>query len=133
MERTSEVILSNMCLLENSKHEICFIYRHKNDRPGLNLPGGHVEKGETLEEAVIREMKEETGLTIKNPKLCAVKEWQWPNDVRYLGFLYYSSSYSGELTSSDEGEVIWLKLEEINKYKLSDGLLELMNMILQNK
>ena len=133
MERISRVILSNMCLIENDKHEICFIFRRKNDWPGLNLPGGHVENNETLEEAVIREMKEETGLDIFEPKLCAIKEWPWGKDLRYLGLLYYTNKFKGELTSSDEGEVIWLKKEDMNKYQISEGLEELLDLILKNK
>lgn len=133
MEKISKVILSNMCLVENDKHQICFIFRHKNDWPGLNLPGGHVENNETLEEAVIREMKEETGLEIFNPKLCAVKEWPWGEDLRYLGFLYYVDEFKGELRSSEEGEVIWLTKEEMYNYRLSEGLEELMDLIIKNK
>ena len=134
MERITKVILSNMCMVENSKGEYCFINRHKNDWPGINLPGGHVEQGETLIESVIREMKEETGLTIKNPKLCAIKERDWGNDVRYLGLLYYTNEYGGELKSSDEGEVMWINyFKDKNRYHLSEGLEELIDLILSNK
>lgn len=134
MEKVSKVILSNMCMVENSKGEYCFINRHKNDWPGLNLPGGHVESNETLIDSVIREMKEETGLDIKNPKLCYVKEWDWGNDTRYLGFLYYTNEFNGELTSSEEGEVMWVNYsKDKNNYHLSDGLEELIHLILNNK
>lgn len=134
MEKVSKVILSNMCMVENSKGEYCFINRHKNDWPGLNLPGGHVENNETLIDSVIREMKEETGLDIKNPKLCYVKEWDWGNDTRYLGFLYYTSEFYGELASSEEGEVMRVNyFKDKDKYHLSDGLEELIDLILNNK
>lgn len=42
---------------------------------GLVFPGGHVETGESLKDSVIREMKEEKGLTIHNPQLCGFKDW----------------------------------------------------------
>ena len=42
--------------------------RKKKDWPGYTLPGGHVEMGESFVDAVVREMKEETGLTVLNPR-----------------------------------------------------------------
>ena len=87
MEKTYKCIISNMCMVYKGDM-ILVINRTKSDWPGLSFPGGHLEENETLEESVVREMKEETGLEIKNPKLCAIKEWDWGNGVRYLGLLY---------------------------------------------
>lgn len=72
---------------------------------GLVFPGGHVEKNESLQDSVIREMKEETGLTIKNPKLCGVKDWIEKDGTRYLVLLYKTDEFEGELKSSEEGRV----------------------------
>ena len=108
---------------------ILVINRTKSDWPGLSFPGGHLEENETLEESVVREMKEETGLEIKNPKLCAIKEWDWGNGVRYLGLLYKTNDFKGELKSSNEGEVFWINKRDINKYELSQDFLELFKMI----
>ena len=57
-DRITKVILSNMCMLYKDD-EYLIINRTKSDWPGLSFPGGHVEDGETLEESIIREMKEE--------------------------------------------------------------------------
>ena len=108
---------------------ILVINRTKSDWPGLSFPGGHLEENETLEESVVREMKEETGLEIKNPKLCAIKEWDWGNGVRYLGLLYKTNDFKGKLKSSSEGEVFWINKKDINKYELSQDFLELFKMI----
>ena len=70
--KISKTILSNMCMIYKDD-EILVINRTKKDWPGISFPGGHVEENETLEESVIREMKEETGLNIKNPILCDIK------------------------------------------------------------
>ncbi len=128
MEKTYKCIISNMCMVYKGDM-ILVINRTKSDRPGLSFPGGHLEENETLEESVVREMKEETGLEIKNPKLCAIKEWDWGNGVRYLGLLYKTNDFKGELKSSNEGEVFWINKKDINKYELSQDFLELFKMI----
>lgn len=128
MEKTYKCIISNMCMVYKGDM-ILVINRTKSDWPGLSFPGGHLEENETLEESVIREMKEETGLEIKNPKLCAIKEWDWGNGVRYLGLLYKTNDFKGELKSSNEGEVFWINKKDINKYELSQDFLELFKMI----
>ena len=128
MEKTYKCIISNMCMVYKGDM-ILVINRTKSDWPGLSFPGGHLEENETLEESVVREMKEETGLEIKNPKLCAIKEWDWGNGVRYLGLLYKTNGFKGELKSSNEGEVFWINKKDINKYELSQDFLELFKMI----
>ena len=128
MEKTYKCIISNMCMVYKGDM-ILVINRTKSDWPGLSFPGGHLEENETLEESVVREMKEETGLEIKNPKLCAIKEWDWGNGVRYFGLLYKTNNFKGELKSSNEGEVFWINKRDINKYELSQDFLELFKLI----
>jgi len=128
-DKITKCILSNMCMLYKDD-EVLVINRTKSDWPGLSFPGGHVEKGESLEEAVIREMKEETGFDIKNPILCAIKDWDWGNDTRYLGLLYKCNEFQGELKNSEEGEVFWIKKDKLlNTYPLSQDFEELYNLI----
>ena len=74
-----------------------------------------MEKGEYVTPSVIREMKEETGLTIESPKLCGIKEFHKAQDgKRYIVFLYVADRFSGELKSSVEGEVFWYPLSELH-------------------
>ena len=80
MEKYSKVILSNMCMIYNDKDEILVQMRVKKDWSGLTFPGGHVEDNESINESVIREIKEETGLIIEDPILCDVYEWPWENN-----------------------------------------------------
>ena len=71
-----------------------------------------MEPGESIVDSVIREMQEETGLTVKNPKLCGIK--QFPIDGgRYLVFLFKTNEFTGELRSSDEGKVEWISRKDL--------------------
>ncbi len=61
-EEIDEVVIRTKGLLINSKNEITLGYSHKT----YQFPGGHLEEGETLEECLIREIKEETGIELNN-------------------------------------------------------------------
>ena len=61
---------------------------------------------------MIREIKEETGLTISNLEFCGIKDWVEEDGSRYMVFLYRTRKYSGELISSSEGEVFWMPVED---------------------
>ena len=74
MGRTEQVELTTLCLIHEGDRYL-LQDRIKADWKGFTLPGGHVEPGESIVDSVIREMKEETGLTIRNPKLCGIKQF----------------------------------------------------------
>ena len=86
---------------------------------GITFPGGHIEKRESFVDSVIREVKEETGLIIKNPKLCGIKWWEVKSNKRYVVLLFKTDEYSGTLKSSDEGKVFWTKLETLKTMNLA--------------
>ena len=82
------------------------------------FPKGHVEEGETEEQTAKREVKEETGLSIDSPILCGITDWCNEED-RDVVLLYKSTSFSGELKSSDEGEVWWERYDNLRNLKLT--------------
>ena len=129
MARMEEVELTNMCMVCDGKGNV-LVQNKKGDRTwhGWNFPGGHVEQGEFVTPSVIREVREETGLTIENPKLCGIKEFQKEQDgKRFIVFLYAASRFSGELRSSAEGDVFWYPLSELKRSKeLADGFSEML-------
>ena len=129
MARMEEVELTNMCMVCDRKGNV-LVQNKKGDRTwhGWNFPGGHVEQGEFVTPSVIREVREETGLTIENPKLCGIKEFHKEQDgKRFIVFLYVASRFFGELRASDEGDVFWYPLSELKRSKeLADGFSEML-------
>ena len=77
-----------LCMLSDGNGNVLVQDRNDPGWPGVCFPGGHVEEHEPIVDAVFREMKEETGLTIKHPQLCGVKEWINEDGSRYVVFLF---------------------------------------------
>ena len=136
MSRNEEVELTNMCMISDGSGNV--LVQNKVNNPnwsGWNFPGGHVEKGEYITPSVIREIFEETGLTVEKPRLCGIKEFHKLKDgKRYIVFLYTADKFSGELKSSEEGEIFWYPLSElIESDKLIDGFGEMLSVFTDEK
>ena len=112
MENPEKVILTNMCMIFDGTKLLVQEKVGKGFK-GITCPGGHVEPGEPIVDSVIREIKEETGLTIKSPKLCGIKDWFEEDGSRYMVFIFRADNFEGSLTSSEEGCVFWTELSEL--------------------
>lgn len=125
--KTERVELTVLCLIENGD-KLLLQNRVKNDWRGYTLPGGHVELGESFVDACIREVKEETNLDIKNPRLVGVK--QFPGEAgRYIVFLFKTTEFSGNLISLDEGKMEWKEYSELSSLKTVDDLEDLLKVM----
>lgn len=123
MEKNETVTLTNMCMIYDGD-KILVQDRTNAGWKGVAFPGGHVEKGESFVDSVVREVFEETGLTISSPKLCGVKNCIL-DGYRYVVFLYKTDSFSGTLKSSEEGEVFWINKDNLLNMNLARDMDEM--------
>lgn len=118
MAKIEECIITNMVMIYDKCGNVLVQDKVKPDWSGITFPGGHVEQGESFVKSAIREVKEETGLDIKNLKLCGLKQFtDRTKGYRYIVIYFKTSDFSGEIKSSPEGEVFWIKRSELLKQK----------------
>lgn len=95
--------------------------------------GGRFEDGETPEECLLREVKEETGLTLHSFRLRGILTFiadGWDNE--YI-FLYTSDDFTGELIDCDEGVLEWVAKKELASLNLWEGDLIFHKLIEDNE
>lgn len=129
MARTEVVTITNMCMVYNGT-KVLVQEKVDDDYCGITFPGGHAEKGESFTDAVIREVFEETGLRISSPVLCGIKDWTNDDGSRYMVLFYKTNRFEGHLSSSEEGEVHWIELDEMKKGNLADGMDKMLEVFL---
>jgi len=127
MSKSEKAIMTALCMVYSGSR-ILMQNRVKEDWRGVTFPGGHIEKAESFIEGIRREILEETGLTIHNPKLCGVKQFQTDEDERYVVLLFKANEFDGELVSSDEGEIFWAERDRLSHYALVNNFAELLSV-----
>ena len=130
--RAEVVTLTNMCMIYDDKGNVLVQDKVDETWGGLTFPGGHIEKGESFVDSVIREVYEETGLTIEKPRICGTKDWEREDGSRYLVVFYKTNRFHDDLKSSEEGEVKWLSLEEMKRGNLADGMADMLRVFLED-
>ena len=129
MAREELAVFTNMCMITDGKGNVLVQDRLDPQWPGITFPGGHVEPEESFTDSVIREVKEETGLTIENPVLCGTKQFQTDGGARYVVFFYKTNRYSGQLHNSDEGKVFWISKEDLKNHALCSDFLDMIRVM----
>ena len=128
MAQRETVVLTNMCMIYDHEGNVLVQDRLDPNWPGVTFPGGHVEPGESFTGAVIREVREETGLTIEAPRLCGLKQFWEDDGTRYIVILYKTDRFSGELRSSREGKVLWIKRADLPDCQLPVSFAEMLRV-----
>lgn len=106
------------CLLYNKdSKKILMVYNY--DTKGWSMPGGAVEENETLEQALIREVYEETGLSVKIKDIVAVNECIFQEKQEHAIFFTFSGEITGGNVSINNPEEIseieWVDISKANK------------------
>lgn len=112
-----------MCMIQDGRGNVLALDKVNDSYTGTTFPGGHVEPGELFFQSMIREVWEETGLTIENPEFRGLYHWH-KDGVHHVITLYRAYTFCGELESSEEGRVYWISLEELKTKKtcIRDGI-----------
>lgn len=117
------MIKTVICYLEKGD-KVLMLYRNKKEKDlngGKYIGvGGHVEKGETIEDAVIREVKEETNLDIVRLDYFG-KVIFYIDDYTEEMYVFTSSEFTGELSECDEGTLYWVDKNKILDLPLWEG------------
>lgn len=123
MKRTEAVTIVNMCMLCDGRGRVLVQEKKHPVWGGITFPGGHVEQGESLAGAVVREVREETGLVIVSPVLCGTVCWAPEGEARRLLLLYQTERFSGSLLAEPpEGQVFWMPVCELDSVPLARNM-----------
>ena len=96
-------------------------------------PGGKLEPGETPVEAIRREMMEETGLRVDGLTLRAVCSELGGEAYDWLLFIFRARDFEGEVGPSDEGELRWLPLDELDAWPLPEVDRKIVRYVLDDE
>ncbi|KRN18603.1 NUDIX family hydrolase [Secundilactobacillus similis DSM 23365 = JCM 2765] len=131
-KRTQAVELVNMCMVFDPQTKRVLVEDKPNVawKAGHSFPGGHVEPGESAAAAMIREVYEETGLTVSDLEACGCVEW-FDDDYRKIGFLYRTSHFSGTIKAGGEGQIYWLPLTELNEKNTAESFMPMLAIFTQ--
>jgi nucleoside triphosphatase len=121
----------------NPEGKILLCKSHKWENKWV-IPGGHIELGEKMEDALRREIHEETGLEIYSAKLLGIKESIFSDtfhEPKHFIFIdYLCRTNSSLVTLNDEAqEYAWVKLEDIVQYELGGFTRSLLDRLHYDK
>lgn len=127
------VDVASVLLFDESGEKVLMVKNKGEGDSYYTLPGGAVETGETLDQAAIREVKEEAGLDVKVEGLFSVSEAFFEKrDHHAVFFTFLGKIVGGEIGIAypDEiEEVTWMSVQSAEKHMLIEGLIERKNSV----
>lgn len=131
--------LATLCyVIDKANDSVLMLHRIKKENDyhegKWNGLGGKFEISETPEECVIREIREESGLSIVDPKLCGLITFPLFDEIDdWYVFLFTADKFSGSLIDSDEGRLEWIKKENLLELNLWEGDKTFIPWLFQDK
>ena len=124
-------------LIHDGQGKVLMIRTHKWSNL-WGIPGGKIERGETCDAALIREIREETALEISGIRFVMVQESIFsPSFIRQEHFIllnYLAKSGSHAVTLNDEAEEFrWVTMEEAFALELNTATIQLLNRVIEDK
>ena len=95
--------------------------------------GGHFEKGESPEDCLLREVKEETGLELTSYQFRGIVTFisdEWPDEYMCL---YTADKYTGDIGNCDEGELVWVEKGKIMNLNIWEGDKIFLKLLIENQ
>ncbi len=126
IQKAGAIILSS-----NEKNKIALLYRAKQNN--WSFPKGHIEEGENPEEAMIREIKEETGLTISIIKPLPNIEYNYPNgeEISLKMFLVVSVDDTNLKLEFEGDKIEWTSFDKVIERLSHENLREYFKSVSQ--
>lgn len=127
---------TTLCYIEKDDKYLMLLRNKKKKDPSKGKwigVGGKFLDGETADECLLREVKEETGLTLTNYKLRGLITFisdAWEDEYMYL---YTADAFEGTLTDCMEGELKWIPKEEIFDLNLWEGDRHFLRMLIDDE
>ena len=128
--------LTTLCyLIKDGKYLMLHRVKKEND---LNKDkylgvGGHFEYGESPDECLIREVKEETGLTLTDYKARGIVTFVYGEDIVEYMHLFTAEGFEGEMIDCDEGELVWIPIEDVCNLPIWEGDKEFFKLLNETK
>lgn len=119
---TNVIDTTMIYLKRDNSYLLLFRNKKKNDiNEGKWIGvGGHVEKGETIDECAIREVKEETGYDVHSLK-CAGEVLFVDENLKMMMYIYEITDFSGTMIECNEGDLKWIPIKDIYDYPMWEG------------
>lgn len=116
--------LTTLCYIENEEkylmlHRVKKVNDQSHDK-WLGV-GGKFEEGESPEECLLREVKEETGLTLTKYRFRGIVTFVSNECENEYMHLFTATEYEGNMIECDEGELVWVLKSEVENLKLWEG------------
>jgi 8-oxo-dGTP diphosphatase len=131
--------LATLCyVIDKKSNRTLMIHRIKKENDyhegKWNGLGGKFDDGESPEDCVIREVKEESGLDIKNPRMHGFISFPFFDGKEdWHVFIFTANEFTGELIDSQEGKLEWVPNEKLTKLNLWDGDKIFLEWLFQDK